>query len=534
MSDIEATTPMSRTDTASLRRGEAIAALSMATDLAIGQPVEFALRSCLLADRLGRRLKLDRQTLGDIFYQSLLRYVGCNSETYVLVALFGDEIAFRRDFARIDTGRASEMGALVFAYLRQANQGAGALGMLAGVLRGLVTSKKIGAANIAGHCEVAERLATRLGLPARVCTNLTQLYERWDGAGIPHGLKGEAISMPARVVCLAQDVIVLTAAFGAETARQKLEARRGSLYDPRVVDAYLGANEDLAAGLDAATWDEALALEPLANAELSDDDIDAACLAMADFADLKTPYSVGHSRAVARLAGEAARICGLPPEDVTRLERAGLLHDIGQVGVPARIWLKPDALNDSEREQVRLHTYYSERVLSRSPMFARLGAIVAQHHERNDGSGYHRGERGSALTIHSRILAAAEAYQNKIEPRPHRPAASAKVAAEKLKQEVREGRLDAEAVAAVLAAAGHAGSIRKQLVAGLTEREIDVLKAIARGRSMKEIARLLGISPKTVDNHTQKIYAKIGVKTRGGATLFAIERGLCGGPESAS
>ena len=256
---------------------------------------------------------------------------------------------------------------------------------------------------------------------------------------------------------------------------------------------------------------------------MSEQEFDAACLAMADFADLKSPYSVGHSRAVAVLAGDAARRCGLPEGDATDLTRAGLLHDIGQVAVPARILLKPTAFSESDWEQVRLHTYYGERVLARPAALARLGAIVAQHHERCDGSGYHRGARGPALSVQGKILAAAEAYLNKIETRPHRAALTEHTAAAALK---REGRFDGEAVAGVRAAAGHSVPVRKHLVAGLTGREVDVLRSVALGRSMKETARTLGISPKTVDNHTQSVYAKIGVKTRGGATLFAIEHGL--------
>jgi HD-GYP domain-containing protein (c-di-GMP phosphodiesterase class II) len=196
--------------------------------------------------------------------------------------------------------------------------------------------------------------------------------------------------------------------------------------------------------------------------------------------------------------------------------------------VPARVWLKPGPFNDSEREQARLHAYYSERVLARPAALARLGAIAAQHHERNDGSGYHRGARGAMLSATSKILAAAEAYQNKIEARPHRAAFSAQAAADALRREAREGKLDNEAVNAVLIAAGHAITVRADLVAGLTAREVEVLRAIARGLSTKEIARSLGVSPKTVDNHTQNVFSKIGVKTRGGATLYAIEHGLAG------
>lgn len=511
-----------------VRRGEIIATLSLATDLSMGQPVEFALKSCVLGTRIGRLLGLSPEELREIFYHSLLRYVGCNAETHAMAALFGDEIDFRRDFARVDMGRAAEVAGLVFAYLRRANAGAGLFGMVTGIAHGLLTSQKASAENIAGHCEVAERLAERLGLSAGVRRNLGQIYERWDGKGLPRALKGEAIAPAVRVVSFAQDAIVLRAAFGAQAAHAKLEARTGSAYDPRVVDRYLKRADELTGGLDDATWDAVLALEPEPHALMSQAELDAACLAMADFADLKSPYSVGHSRAVSALAAEAARRCGLPEADAADLARAGLLHDIGQVAVPARTWLKPGALNDGEWEQVRLHSYYGERVLTRPAALARLGAIVAQHHERLDGSGYHRGARGPALTAPGKILAAAEAYQNKIEARPHRAALSPQAAADVLRREAREGKLDADALTAVLAAAGHAVAVKTQLVAGLTEREIGVLRAIARGQSTKEIARALGIAPKTVDNHTQSIFAKIGAKTRGGATLFAIEHGLVG------
>ncbi len=510
-----------------IRRGEIIAALSFATDLAMGQPVEFALKSCVLATRIARMQALGAQERAQIYYHSLLRYLGCNADTHTMVALFGDEINFRRDFARIDMARTSEMVGLVFQYLRHANRDAGTLDFIASVVHGLITSQKIAAENIAGHCEVAERLAERLGLTAEVRRNLGQIYERWDGRGLPRGLKGEAVAPAVRVVSFAQDVIVLQAAFGATATKDKLQARRGTAYDPRLLELFLKNTEELTAGLDQTTWDIVLSLEPEPQTPLTEEQFDEACLAMADFADLKSTYSIGHSRAVSLLTKEAARRLGLPEHDAVDLARAGLLHDIGQVAVPARIWQKPAAFNDDDWERVRLHTYYGERILARSAALARLGSIIAQHHERCDGSGYHHGVRGSALSIQGKLLAAAEAYQNKIELRPHRAALTAQAAANALKREAREGRLDGDAVAAVLSAAGHSIPVGKELVAGLTAREVDVLRAVAHGQSMKQIARSLSISPKTVDNHAQSIYSKIGVRTRGGATLFAIEHGLC-------
>jgi HD-GYP domain-containing protein (c-di-GMP phosphodiesterase class II) len=508
-----------------VRRGEIVAALSLATDLAMGQPMEFALKSCLLGMRLGEALRLSAEELGEIYYQALLRYVGCNAETYALVALFGDELSLRRDFALVDTAKAAEMAAFVLRHLRAANQEAGALEAALAIAKGLLVGQRASADNIAAHCEAADRLAERLELGQGVRRNLGQIYERWDGRGLPNGLKGEAIAPAVRVVSFAQDVVVLSEAHGLERGLALLRARRGKSYDPQVVDCFLGRTAHFLGGLDdVPTWDAVLRLEPAPQAMLSEAAFDEACLAMADFADLKSPFTAGHSRAVSRLAAAAARRLGLPAGDVIDVRRAGLLHDIGRVGVSSRIWLKKGTLSDSEREQVRLHPYYGERVLARSPALGRLGAMVAQHHERMDGSGYHRGAR--ALPATARVLAAADCYQGKIENRPHRSALKAEAAADFLKRQAREGRLDGEAVSAVLAEAGHATSQRRPSLKGLTEREIEIVRLVVRGQSMKEMARALGISPKTVDNHLQSIYGKLGVRTRAGATLFAIEHGI--------
>jgi HD-GYP domain-containing protein (c-di-GMP phosphodiesterase class II) len=209
------------------------------------------------------------------------------------------------------------------------------------------------------------------------------------------------------------------------------------------------------------------------------------------------------------------------------LRRAGLVHDLGRVSVSAAVWGKEGALTRDEWEKVRLHPYYTERVLSRPAALARLGQLASTHHERLDGGGYHRATAGAALSRPARILAAADGYRARIEPRPHRPALAPDDAAASLRDDVRDGRLDADAVSAVLEAAGHgAGRRRRTQVAGLTDRELDVLPLVARGQSIREIAHTLTISPKTADAHLQHIYSKLGVSTRAGATLFAVQHGL--------
>jgi HD-GYP domain-containing protein (c-di-GMP phosphodiesterase class II) len=201
------------------------------------------------------------------------------------------------------------------------------------------------------------------------------------------------------------------------------------------------------------------------------------------------------------------------------------VHDLGRVAVQPRIWLKQGPLTADEWEQVRLHPYHTERVLSRSPFLSALAPVAGAHHERLDGSGYHRGASAAELTLLARILAAADAYHAMTEPRPHRLAIPPEQAAEELAREAGAGRLDPDAVTAVVETAGQRAP-RLERAAGLTEREAEVVGMLARGLQTKQVARALGISVKTADRHIQNAYRKIGVSTRAAATLFAMEHGL--------
>ncbi len=155
-----------------------------------------------------------------------------------------------------------------------------------------------------------------------------------------------------------------------------------------------------------------------------------------------------------------------------------------------------------------------------------MTSLATQHEERIDGSGFPRGLAGAQLTVQDRLLAAAVAYHQLLEPRPNKPALDAGGAAGQLRQEARAGRLDAESVNAVLAAAGHRPSRRAAPSAGLTAREVEVLRLVAQGRSNREIAAELFIAEKTARNHVERVYAKLGVNNRTQATLAAIDRGL--------
>lgn len=507
-----------------VRRAEIIALLSLAADLAMGQPMGFGLRSCVLGMSLAEALGYGAEAKAEVYYHALLRYAGCTAQTDTLTALFGDEIALRQDFALIDPARSLELLPMVFRHVWQKSSERAPHEFLGSLLQGLMNSRRASAAVFEGHCEAAGRLAFRLGLRPEVIRNLGQLYERWDGKGLPGGLAGEAIAPAVRVVVFAQDAIVLNAALTPDGAADVLRQRRGAAYEPAVVDAYVGQRDALLAGADEAEpWERVLALEPEPARALSEAELDDAVPVISDFIDLKSPVIAGHSRAVAALAAGAAEAAGLPASDVTDLRRAGLLHDLGYAAIPAQFRLG----EGGGAEHVRLHPYYGERLLSRSPALAHLGVLVAEHHERLDGSGFHRGRKAAELSLASRLLAVAEAYQGLIENRPFRVTLTPAQAANAVRQDARNGLFDGAAVDAVLRAAGlHFRGKKPSLVAGMTAREVEVLRLVALGHPIKDIATGLGIAPKTVDNHIQGVYAKIGVKTRAGATLFAIEHGL--------
>jgi len=261
--------------------------------------------------------------------------------------------------------------------------------------------------------------------------------------------------------------------------------------------------------------------------DCADLDVDGALTVLADFTDVKFPALLGHSRAVARLAEGAMTALGADDAAVRDARRAGLVHDLGRIAVPNSIWEKPGPLSEPEREQVRLHAYQGERLLSRVPALAGVVRIACAHHERSDGSGYFRGSRAADLSTAAQVLAAADVYAALVADRPHRPALTAPAALATLRAEVAAGRLERRAVDAVLAAAGHpVRPAPDPAPDGLTPREVEVLRLVARGLTNRQIARTLVISERTAAHHVGHILTRTGVSTRAAAALYAVQHGL--------
>lgn len=502
-------------------RAELLAALSLAIDLGLGQPMEHMLRSCALGVRIADRLGLDLPQRDRIFYATLLSWIGCHADSPELAGVFGDDIGFRADTYAVDQRGLGQLRFMLSHVAAGRPWSERAVRSLAFLATGRATMNRI----IRSHCISAGELADHVGVDDAVAGLLGFAFERWDGAGLPNGASGEAIPLEMRIVHLCDTTEVFVHRHGVNAARIMVRERRGTQLDPDLADLFTSEADELTGGMLGDAWNAALRSAPRDRA-VDRAELTAILTAMGDFADLKSPYTVGHSRAVADLAEAAGRHAGLDEERRRDLRSAGLVHDLGRMGVSNAVWDKRTPLTESERERVRLHPYYTERILSRVPALTRIAGLAGAHHERLDGSGYTRGVTAESLGYTARVLAAADSYRTSVEPRPHRPALSAADAAARLREGVRELRLDGSAVEAVLSAAGHTARRRTAWPAGLTNREIDLLRLMVRGMSNREIAATLVISDKTVRNHLEHIYAKLGVTNRTSASLFAMRNGI--------
>ncbi len=500
-----------------VRLAEVIASLALATDLATGQPLEHGLRRTLLAIWLGEALGLDSENLSTTFYVALLGSVGCILDGAAFADYVRDEIDLRREMVMLDASKSLQVAAF---FLRKTGEGDTPFRRL----RKFMTVSR----QSASVCrDVALHVGGLLDLGPEVRGAVGQCDEHWNGTGSGLGLKGEEIHLAARLFILCHDVEVFSRAGGVEAAMAVVKERAGRVYDPRMADRFLAIGAALVARMQSVSaWEAVLAAEPEPVRRLSSPEFDEVARKVANFIDVRCPHTLGHSAGVAFFAEGAARGLGLGEWEAGQIRQAGLLHDLGRAGVAVSLWNKKGSLSDEEWLRMKRHPSLTELVLARSTSLGHLGTLSGLHHEKLDGSGY-RGISASSLPVAARILAVADTYRSKLEPRPHRAAMAPEQAAGELRREGERGLLDRDVVEAVLSVAGHQrATTERQLPAGLSEREAEVLALAVRGLSNRQIADTLVLSPKTVGHHIESIYAKIGVSTRVGATLFAVQHGL--------
>ncbi len=499
---------------ARVTQAEIAALLAIAQDYAFGQPPGAQLRAAVLGQHLATEAGGDAAERSTTWWTSALRFLGCTGHAYEVAVLFGDEIELR---ARSLESDASSPLDFIRLTIKHAGPGRTGVARARAVASAVAGGRKAGEVNFRAACEVADAFAIRLGLDNAVRAALATNFERWNGRGLPHGVKGAAIPRPMRIAQLSQELEVLARVEGVAKACEIITARRAKAYDPELVDLLLpNASTWWAAVESADSWDAALAVAPH-GAPLSDPSARDALMVLADFADLKSPWTGGHSRSVAALSLAA---CG------PAAEAAALIHDLGCVGVPNSIWDKAGPLTRDERDRAEAHALVTDQLVRRVAYTAQFAGAAGAAHERLDGTGYHRRVSGAHLDEAQRVVAAADCYQAMTSDRPHRGALSSTEAATQLRTMSSAGKLDGEAVERVLAAAGHQRAARPPLPAGLTAREVEVLRLLALGLTVRQVAERLVISTKTADHHVQHIYTKIRVSTRGAAALFAIEHGI--------
>ena len=426
---------------------EVIGALSYALDVTDGQPQGHALRSCMIGMRIVRDLGLDPEEQGAAFYGLLMKDAGCSSNAAAVSALYGgDDLVAKHALRTVNYSKLSEAAGFV---IRNA-------GGPKGVLRVARTGKETAKKMTATRCERGAQIATMLELPAGASAAIGSLGEHWDGNGHPAGLVGTEIPLLARIFLLAQTVEVFVRDFGVDAACEMASARRGSWFDPELVDLLASirpdrrfwdslAEADIRTSLDA--------FEPADRQLIADDQrLDRVAEAFALVIDAKSPYTYRHSTRVAEIAVGIARELRFDAVALRDLRRAGLLHDIGKLGVPNSILDKPGKLTPEERLRIESHPRLSEEVLRRVASFSGIAEVAGAHHEKLDGSGYWRGTSGDRISSAARTLAVADIYEALTAERPYRVALSHEQALAIVSREADDGKLWHEAVRALEAA----------------------------------------------------------------------------------
>jgi HD-GYP domain-containing protein (c-di-GMP phosphodiesterase class II) len=406
-----------------IRLSNVISALSFALDLTEGQPMGHAVNCCLLGTRVAEIIGLPESARNDLYYALLLKDAGCSSNAARMYEIFGgDEIQAKREVKTQDWTRVNFEGLNYL--LRNVKPNGSAMDRMRS-LANIVAHRKDQAEELMHlRCDRGSQIALKLGFPMSVAEAIRGLDEHWNGKGGPEGISGEQIPLFARIMSICQTLEVFAALNGREDAFGVIEERSGAWFDPDMVRAVqdLRHDEEFWTHLqDGSAQRLVMESEPTSNAVMtSDEQLDNICDAFAEVVDAKSPFTHRHSRGVTRVAEALGLKLGVATKTMTMLRRAALLHDIGKLSVPNSILDKPGPLTAQEWEVVRLHPYYTQRILEKVQGFEHLAFVASTHHEKLDGSGYYRNLRASQLPLQSRILTMADIWDALTADRPYR------------------------------------------------------------------------------------------------------------------
>ncbi|MFG0305475.1 MAG: HD-GYP domain-containing protein [Phycisphaerales bacterium JB040] len=401
---------------------EVVGALSYALDITEGQPEGHAVRACMIGMRLGEEIGLSESRRSALFYALLLKDLGCSSNAAKICYLFGaDDQRVKHGFKFTDWQ--SVLKSLPYIIKSVAPSGS-PLERLRRFLSVAVSGTKGAKELIKIRCERGALIARDLDLPEEAVQAIRNLDEHWNGRGHPDGLRGEEIPLLARILSVSQTAEVFLTRYGLAAALQIVRARRTSWFDPDLVRAFESIAEDTPFWMDVMSGQErrhVARFEPRGMALHADEaTIDRLCGAFSQVVDAKSPWTACHSQGVSDVAVGIGRVMGLGARELTGLRRAGLLHDIGKLGVSNAVLDKPGRLTEAEFARLREHPAHTHRILSRAACFEPIAELAARHHEKLDGSGYHRGLRGAELSLPERVLVVADMYEALAAKRPYR------------------------------------------------------------------------------------------------------------------
>lgn len=483
---------------------DAVRALAFIGDLSMGQPTDHSMRTAWLAGMIATQARCNPLQVEAARHVALLRWSGCTANAQEFADFLEDDVLGRSALLASQKPRAAQQPP------RSVPLPDGMLAM----------------ANI--HCEIAGDIANTLGLGTDTEAALRAIFETYDGGGVPGLLQGDAVPLAVYVVALASDLEIFSRLYGLDQALALAQGRANSVYPGFLVDASTPWVSTWMTKLNAAAppWTD-IADQPASMLQHVGLEL------VGDVIDLKLPWMTGYSRRVARLARDCSARIGLDEALCRRTYKAGLIHGMGRASVPNAIWNAPEPLPASSLERLRLVPYWTSRAAGQIDGLALEAEIASFAFERRDGSGYFRGRSGTAMPQEGQIVAAAEQWVSLRTCRPGRVALTEAEALDRMKEEAEAGRFDQEVVAALLASvlSNAPGKPAKPVAPvrgepSLSERELEVLRCISRGENTKQVARALGVSPRTVRTHVERLFLKLECSTRAAATLKAATRGL--------